>query len=56
MTDDITLTHDLPDAPATVTPDAIFDLTDGEEVEEVEIDRPWLRPGEWYVVHSQSGY
>ena len=56
MTDDITLTHDLPDAPGTVTPDVIFDLTDGEEVEEVEIDRPWLRPGEWYVVHSQSGY
>ena len=56
MTDDITLTHDLPDAPGTVTPDAIFDLTVGEEVEEVEIDRPWLRPGEWYVVHSQSGY
>ena len=20
------------------------------------IERPWLRPGKWYVVHSQSGY
>jgi len=56
MTDDLTLTHELLDATETVAPDAIFDLTDGEEVEEEEIDRPWLRPGEWYVVHSQSGY
>jgi len=57
MTDDLTLTHEPSDATDTVVPDAIFDLTDGEEVEEEEeIDRPWLRPGEWYVVHSQSGY
>ena len=35
--------------------DAEFDLTQ-EEVEEEFIDRPWLRPGKWYVVHSQSGY
>ncbi len=56
MTDDLTLTHEPSDATGTVVPDAIFDLTDGEEVEEEEIDRPWLRPGEWYVVHSQSGY
>jgi len=57
MTDDLTLTHELSNATDTVVPDAIFDLTDGEEVEEEEeIDRPWLRPGEWYVVHSQSGY
>ncbi len=61
MTDDLTLTHEPSGAPDTVAfdtvvPDAIFDLTDGEEVEEEEIDRPWLRPGEWYVVHSQSGY
>jgi transcriptional antiterminator NusG len=45
MTDDLTT--------ASEAPDAEFDLT--EELEE-EIDRPWLRPGEWYVVHSQSGY
>jgi transcriptional antiterminator NusG len=57
MTDDLTLTHEPSNATDTVVPDAIFDLTDGEEVEEEEeIDRPWLRPGEWYVVHSQSGY
>lgn len=56
MTDDLTPTHEPSDATGTVVPDAIFDLTDGEEVEEEEIDRPWLRPGEWYVVHSQSGY
>jgi len=39
------------------TPDATFDLTDeGEEAEEVPRDTPWLRPGKWYVVHTQSGY
>jgi len=40
--------------------DASFDLTteEGAELleEEEEIDRPWLRPGKWYVVHSQAGY
>ncbi|MGA0064648.1 MAG: transcription termination/antitermination protein NusG [Ilumatobacteraceae bacterium] len=50
--DDTTLTTDE-------SIDASFDLTseDGIEAEEVEeIDRPWLRPGKWYVVHSQAGY
>ena len=47
--------------------DATFDLTDtggdaeveaGEEaaVEEEVVDDPWTRPGQWYVVHTQSGY
>ncbi|WP_394941656.1 transcription termination/antitermination protein NusG [uncultured Ilumatobacter sp.] len=27
-----------------------------EEVEEVPYDDPLLRPGDWYVVHTQSGY
>jgi len=35
--------------------DVHLDLT-GEEEEVEEIDRPWLRPGQWYVVHSQAGY
>lgn len=56
MTDDVTLTHEPAEATDSVAPDATFDLTDGEEFEEQEIDRPWLRPGQWYVVHSQSGY
>lgn len=35
--------------------DSEFDLTtDGAEDEVIE--RPWLRPGKWYVVHSQSGF
>jgi transcriptional antiterminator NusG len=41
------------------TPDATFDLTDeGDEQAEAEAprDTPWLRPGKWYVVHTQSGY
>jgi transcriptional antiterminator NusG len=36
---------------------AVLDVTD-VTVEEVEepIDDPWTRPGEWFVVHTQSGY
>jgi transcription termination/antitermination protein NusG len=34
---------------AVVPPDAV-------EEEEVPYDNPHLRPGKWYVVHSQSGY
>ena len=26
------------------------------EAEEEIVDDPWTRPGEWYVVHTQSGY
>ena len=46
-------------------PDATFDLradadagADGDEdvVEAEPVDSPWLRPGRWYVIHSQSGY
>ena len=55
MTDDTTITHDETTEAGSVAPDQTFDLTDGEEFEEEIIDRPW-RPGQWYVVHSQSGY
>lgn len=40
-------------------PDATFDLGDDVDAEagaEEIYDNPWLRPGAWYVVHSQSGY
>ena len=42
--------------------DASFDLTsDGagdEDEDEAEpvVDDPWTKPGQWYVVHTQSGY
>lgn len=39
--------------------DASFDLSGepeaAEEAAEV-IDDPWTKPGQWYVVHTQSGY
>jgi len=44
------------------TVDVSFDLSDepaadGEAVEEeVVVDDPWTKPGQWYVVHTQSGY
>jgi transcriptional antiterminator NusG len=40
--------------------DAIAEVADtGVVIEdgiEVEADDPWTRPGQWYVVHTQSGY
>ncbi len=46
--------------------DATFDLsedggpsngaTDEAEAEAEVVDDPWIRPGSWYVVHTQSGY
>lgn len=51
---------------ATDVVDASFDLTDTESAEgdaaaddvadETPVDDPWTRPGQWYVVHTQSGY
>ena len=58
MTDDTTTTqleHDQTAEESAVV-DATFDLTENGEGEDEEVDRPWLRPGKWYVVHSQSGY
>ena len=45
-------------------PDATFDLTEGgepadgdeDETPTVDVDSAWMRPGRWYVIHSQSGY
>ena len=57
MTDDTTTTQLATDDVASQTVDATFDLTqDGEDSDDSEVERPWLRPGKWYVVHSQSGY
>jgi transcriptional antiterminator NusG len=30
--------------------------SEDDEVEAEPYDNPWLRPGKWYVVHTQSGY
>jgi transcriptional antiterminator NusG len=47
------------------TVDASFDLSEDAEAdadtdegvaEEEIVDDPWTRPGQWYVVHTQSGY
>jgi transcription termination/antitermination protein NusG len=44
------------DAPIDAEAEAV-DTTDAESVaEEAEEDDPWTRPGEWFVVHTQSGY
>jgi len=51
----------LDDAVATEVVDASFDLTTSEtnndaEVVEAEVESIFSKPGQWYVVHSQSGY
>ena len=48
---------ETPDEPADQDI-AVLDVTDVtvEPVEEEPIDDPWTRPGEWFVVHTQSGY
>ncbi|CAN5837435.1 hypothetical protein BH18ACT2_BH18ACT2_03580 [soil metagenome] len=55
---------DLDDVADPVDPDADAvtiledpNVVDGEvEGEEIVVDDPWTRPGEWFVVHTQSGY
>lgn len=51
----------LDDAVAAEVVDASFDLTTDEtdidiEVVEAEVESIFSKPGQWYVVHSQSGY
>ena len=51
----------LDDAVATEVVDASFDLTTSEadsdvDVDDAEVESIFSKPGQWYVVHSQSGY
>ena len=51
----------IDDALATEVVDASFDLTTSEadsdaDVDEAEVESIFSKPGQWYVVHSQSGY
>jgi len=50
-------TEDVPTEDVPTEDVAVLDVTD-VTVEQVEepIDDPWTRPGEWFVVHTQSGY
>ncbi len=51
VTDDVVPADDAPTAAADETePDA------DAEADAAPIDDPWTRPGQWYVVHTQSGY
>src|SRR5580765_5237935 len=63
MTDDANPLDDHSDEPAadSVEPAeasaAAEEIDDTDEIEdEVVIDNPWTRPGQWFVVHTQSGY
>jgi len=64
VADDTSTDTDVADDDSSdVEVDASFDLTDGADSAEEAADDavaaeedPWLKPGSWYVVHSQSGY
>ena len=46
-----------PDVVLDLTHDAVVDADAEEEQEdEQEEEQPWMKPGSWYVVHTQSGY
>lgn len=47
--DDVDVTFDL-------SGDAAAEGEAAAEEEEVVVDDPWTKPGQWYVVHTQSGY
>jgi transcriptional antiterminator NusG len=36
--------------------EAADELEKADEEEAAPVDNPWSRPGEWFVVHTQSGY
>jgi transcription termination/antitermination protein NusG len=52
--------EDVPEGDLAADVDTTADIESAEEVpadgDAVEGDDPWTRPGEWYVVHTQSGY
>jgi transcriptional antiterminator NusG len=62
-TDQAELADDVDDADAVADIESAEDVEDVEDVGDIEeiptdgdTDDPWTRPGEWYVVHTQSGY
>ena len=40
----------------TLAADEAAAATEEEEAKVEDVDDPWTRPGEWFVVHTQSGY
>ena len=41
---------------AAETEEAADDLEEVQEEQAPPVDNPWNRPGQWFVVHTQSGY
>jgi len=61
-TDPVDQTSDNDAADASSEPESaedplVLDVTEATDVtDEPPVDDPWTRPGEWFVVHTQSGY
>lgn len=57
FTTDISQTDNAtPDVVLDLTLDAVVDADAEEEQEDEQEEQPWMKPGSWYVVHTQSGY
>ena len=54
--DAVVADDEIVDASFDLSEDAESAETDEDEEPEVPFDDPWIRPGSWYVVHTQSGY
>ena len=56
--EDLTVGDDAPPSPveATVPSEATMPSEAAGEDDDVPYDNPFLRPGKWFVVHTQSGY
>jgi len=48
---------DASSEPESAEDPLVLDVTEATDVtDEPPVDDPWTRPGEWFVVHTQSGY
>lgn len=57
FTTDVSETENAtPDVVLDLTLDAVVDADAEEEQEDEQEEQPWMKPGSWYVVHTQSGY
>ena len=54
--DDAAIPNEAVEAEAAELSDEAALADEAETEDEVIIDNPWTRPGQWFVVHTQSGY
>ncbi|MFM8871222.1 MAG: transcription termination/antitermination protein NusG [Actinomycetota bacterium] len=48
--------EEAPEVLLDLSGDDVVDADFESDDEEEEVEKPWMKPGSWYVVHTQSGY